>query len=261
MLSVYSVVNANRALWLLAAFACIAGCGPKNDASTEILVFAAASLADVMTEVEEAFERQSDVKVDISYGGSQLLAQQIASGAPADIFVSAGRFPVDFLKERGLLEPGWSSLLTNKLVVTSPTSGGAGVTSLAELAAPEVRRIAIANPKLAPAGRYAQESLTQLGLWDRLQPKLVFASDVRATLAFVEAGNADAAIVYVTDARLARNVTISDVVPQDSYSRIGYPVAVVARSRGKAAALDFVAFLRGDEAGQIFAEHGFEPAQ
>ena len=184
----YSVVNANRALWLLAAFACIAGCGPKNDASTEILVFAAASLADVMTEVEEAFERQSDVKVDISYGGSQLLAQQIASGAPADIFVSAGRFPVDFLKERGLLEPGWSSLLTNKLVVTSPTSGGAGVTSLAELAAPEVRRIAIANPKLAPAGRYAQESLTQLGLWDRLQPKLVFASDVRATLAFVEAG-------------------------------------------------------------------------
>lgn len=250
--------RASRLILTVALFGSLAGCSSGGEHPEALLVFAAASLADAMDEIEEAFETRSGVEVAVSYGASQMLAQQIARGAPADMFISAGESPVEFLSGRGLLEPAVTNLLTNRLVLVVRPEVASDITSMDLLNAPVVERVAIADPELAPAGRYARDSLTRLGLWDGLQRKLVFGPDVRATLAYVESGNADAALVYATDARAGRNIEILDVVPADSYPRIVYPVAVVRREEQGAAAIEFLDYVRSAAARAIFVKHGFE---
>ncbi len=250
----------SRLIWTVALLGSLAGCSSGDEHPEELLVFAAASLANAMDEIEDTFEARSGVKVAVSYGGSQMLAQQIARGAPADMFISAGESPVGFLAGRGLLEPAVADLLTNRLVLVVRPAAASDVTSMDLLNAPVFERIALADPELAPAGRYARESLTRLGLWDGLQKKLVFGPHVRATLAYVESGNADAALVYATDARAGRNIEILDIVPTDSYTRIVYPVAVVRREEQRAATIEFFDFLRSAAARETFVKHGFEAA-
>ena len=238
----------------------LAGCSSRADDS-EILVFAAASLVDALTEIEREFEAQSDTSVAFSFGGSQTLAQQIASGAPADLFIAAGEFPIEFLAERELLEQDTVNLLSNKLVVVI-RSDGVRLDSMEQLVIKEtVERVAIADPNLAPAGRYARESLTRLGLWDAIQDKLVIGVNVRATLAYVESGNVDAALVYQTDAAIAGDVQVLDIVPPESHSAIVYPAAIIKRSERKANAREFLEFLRGQAARSIFIKHGFQPLE
>ncbi len=249
---------AGCALWLVVV---AAGCSSQGQDSRDILVFAAASLADVMNQVVDSFERQHGTTVTVSYDGSQALAQQISRGAPADVFISAGAFPMDFLEERGLVSAESTNILTNKLVVVVESDSLEGWASVEQLASPQVERIAIATPELAPAGRYARESLQSLGLWDGLQSKLVFGSDVRVTLAYLEGGNVDAVLVYETDARVADNVTVLDIVPPDSYSRIVYPAAVVLNGDNLEQAQTFLKFLTGEKADEIFRSHGFAPSE
>ena len=249
------------AVWLILVAGAIAGCSRAPKEPQELLVFAAASLAGALGDIEDAFEGRGSESVSFSYGGSQMLAQQIASGAPADVIISAGRPPVDFLDRKGLLEPERADILANRLVVVIRSQAVLQVDSLQELRAPVIRRIAIAEPTLAPAGRYARESLEHSGLWDALQPKMVFGADVRATLAYVESGNAEAALVYATDARAARNVRVLDIVPEDSYSGVVYPAAVVKGRPLKTAAVTFLGFLRSPAAQEIFRMYGFEPVQ
>jgi molybdate transport system substrate-binding protein len=256
--SFYDRVGGTATRWLVAAalVAALLACSPSED---ELLVFAAASLADALEEIAAEFEREGATRVAISSGGSQMLAQQIAGGAPADLFVSAGEFPVRFLRERRLLEPSSARLLSNEMVVVVPV-GGDEPASMDGLGAKTVRRIAIADPELAPAGRYARESLMSLGLWDGLGPKLVFAADVRAALAYVESGNADAALVYRTDAEASERVRVLHIVPAFSYSPISYPAVIVAASNNKVAADAFLRYLRGEGARETFRRHGFVPS-
>jgi len=237
------------------------GCSVTHNQPEELLIFAAVSLADALDEIEDAFVENGKSGIVFSYGGSQMLAQQIASGAPADIFISAGKFPVDFLLDRELVNLKVSDILTNKLVVAVHTNRSVQLESIEQLSTSRVKRISLANPMLAPAGRYTQESLKTLGLWDKLQPKIVFGADVRATLAHLESGNVGAALVYITDARTGRNVQILDIVPPDSYSRIVYSATIVKRVDEKEGVRPFLEFLQGATAQEIFSNHGFEPAQ
>jgi molybdate transport system substrate-binding protein len=149
-------------------------------------------------------------------------------------------------------------LLTNELVVVTSAGSDLQPASMADLVAPQLERIAIADPELAPAGRYARESLVGLGLWDDLEPRLVFAPDVRAAMAYAESGNVDAALVYRTDGLASDKVRVLDIVPQSSYTPVRYPVAIVAASDNRAAAQRFIDFLRGDSAGKVFRNFGFE---
>ena len=245
---------------LAAVVAIVVACSASPDHPEPLLVFAAASLADAMEEIEEAFEAQDGPRLAVSYGGSQMLAQQIASGAPADIFISAGEAPASFLDERALSEPTRAVLLTNTLVV-AVRDDGPSIASVQGLGSPSVANIAVADPDLAPAGRYARSSLTSLGLWAGLEPKMVFGPDVRATLAYVESGNADAALVYATDAKVGRNIRVLDIVPPDSYEPIVYPALIVRASELKPEAMKLLEFLRGSQADEIFREYGFEPAE
>ena len=239
---------------LLAALL-LGGCSGGGD-RRELLVFAATSLTDAIDEAAEQYERENEVDVRISYAASQALAQQIASGAPASVFVSAGAPPVEFLRERGFVAAE-VDLLTNKLVVV--TNRTLEELSPNALTSPTVERITIAAPDIAPAGAYGREALKSAGLWESLQPKIVTAPDVRAAMAFVEAGNASVGIVYATDAVISKGLDTMDIFPHDSYGPIVYPVVTVASDERNEVAADFVQFLLSPAAGEIFRAHGFEP--
>jgi len=250
-----------RLVWAGALVATLAGCTAAGGEPPELLVFAAASLADALSEIEEELESSGEARVAISYGASQMLAQQIASGAPADLLISAGEFPVSFLQERGLVASAPVRVLTNELVVVVRSNTGLQLTSLEDLATAKVRRIAVADGGLAPAGRYARESLASLGLWDTIEPKLVIGPDVRATLAYVESGSSDAALVYRTDAEASDKVEIMDIVPGDSYSPVIYPAVVLGASSHQSEAHVFLRFLVSSEAREIFRRFGFVPVE
>ena len=249
------------ALTLAAAMAIVltlsAGCARPDGG--EILVFAAASMADALEEIGDRYEEEAGVRVAFSFGGSQALAQQIVSGAPADVFVSAGLQPVDFLTTRGMVDLVEGAVVHNELVV-AVREEASGIGAMSGLFGDDMGRVAIADPALAPAGVYAREALWTLRLWEPLQPRLVFGADVRAALAYLESGNVDAAIVYATDAREAPSVKALNVILQDTYTPIEYPAAVVKGSDSRAAASGFVRFLTSDAARSIFERHGFRTA-
>ena len=240
---------------LMAAFV---ACARGADDSRELLVFVASSMTNAANEVGDVFERETGIKVVFNFGASQSLAQQVAQGAPADVILTAGRFPIDFLSDRKLVATGPLDLLSNTLVVVT-REGHGEIESLIDLTDSGFERVAVANPDLAPAGRYAREALVGSGLWEQLQPKLIVGGNVRAALAYVETGNADAALVYLTDAHIADGVAISDVVPGDNYGPIRYPAAVLTTAPLPEEAQRFLEFLTGEEAQKVFHKHGFLP--
>ena len=229
-----------------------------EDRSDTLLVFAATSLTDAMRDIVDEFESEGSANVLVSFGGSQALARQIASGAPADLYISAGAGPLEFLEAKGVPFSDAVDLLTNRLVVVS-RRGIARPESLESLAGSGFGRVALANPNLAPAGMYAREALLGLGLWDAVEPKLIYGSDVRATLTYVESGNADAALVYATDA-WSTDLAISEVVPAGAYPPIVYPAVIVGDSSNKPLARRFLDFLQSQGASEIFTRHGFMTA-
>lgn len=229
----------------------------SNDADGgEILVFAATSLTDALDEVISDYEAANSVDVLVSYGGSQALAQQIDAGAPADVFISAGQFPVDFLKSRQINLIRRTDLLSNELVLVA-RRGNIDIAGLEDLTSEAIRRVALASPDLAPAGLYAREALVNLGLWDSLQRKLIFGADVRAAMAYVETGNADVAFVYQTDTAISSSLEVIDIVPVASYSRIIYPAVLLPGGGSAGSAQDFFGFLSSDKASSAFDAHGF----
>ena len=233
------------------------GCSRREAESPALLVFAAASLTDALSEAGVAFEEKTGSRVDFSFGGSQMLARQIAAGAPADLLVAAGEFPVDLLKSENLVEAESARLLTNRLVAVIRDERFR-FESVEGLGADTVERVAIADPQLAPAGRYAREALESLGVWNGIQGKLVFGPDVRSALTYVATGNADVAIAYETDARGVDNLIVLDILPSESYRSIVYPAAIVGNSERKREAETFLEYLLSGEAGAIFRSYGFD---
>ena len=250
-----------RLLWpplcALAAAAAIVGCSPGSE-SERLLVFAATSLINAIEEIRPAVQEKEGIELAVSYGGSQMLAQQIVQGAPADLFISAGEGPVGLLAGRDLTDGGARSLASNDLVVVSRMAG-TPLESIEDLASGLVGRIAIADPDLAPAGAYARESLVNLGLWESLTDKLVLSPNVRVALAYVEAGNADAALVYRTDAMASSGLRVLDIVPADTYSTIVYPAVLIRGSGGRERAELFVDHLQTPSVREVFARYGFLP--
>lgn len=249
---------ATQSIWAaLAVAACLAllGCGGERD----LLVFAATSLRDPLTQVSEIYEIESGANVNLSFGASQSLAQQIASGAPADVFISAGRGPVDFLEEKGLASiPGSHSLrlLSNELVVVTRDISGE-IDSLESLASDAIERIALADPALAPAGSYAEEALRSAGVWDGLQGKLLLGKDVRAAMTYVEVGSADAGIVYRTDALSSDSLEAVYSIDPVLHSTIIYPAVSVNGSSSTGDASGYLEFISSEESISVFRRFGF----
>lgn len=185
-----------------------------------------------------------------------MLARQIEEGAPADVFISADEAQMDRLHKQIAPETR-KDLLTNKLVVVIRSDSSARIAELADLTKAPFARIALADPQAVPAGVYAREVLKKAGLWEKIEPKIVPAENVRAALAVVEAGNADAAFVYKTDALSSSKVRVALQIPAELAPKIFYSMAILANSAHRVDAGRFLEFLKSDEAVQVFEKLGF----
>ncbi|MEO8276369.1 MAG: molybdate ABC transporter substrate-binding protein [Thermoanaerobaculia bacterium] len=221
--------------------------------AAEVVIFAAASLTNVLQELAPAYEIQSGDHLVFNFAASSTLERQIEEGAPADIFFSADEARMDSLQRRGdLIVETRRSLLSNNLVIVVAAEGGAKVVAPRDLASKSVKVLALAEPQSVPAGIYAREYLTGLGLWRGVIDKVVPTENVRAALAAVESGNADAAIVYRSDAAVSKKVRVVFEVPTSEGPKISYPVAVLKGSKVGAAARAYVAFLSSEPARDVF---------
>ena len=228
--------------------------------NTKLLVSAAASLKDSLQEIKPLYQKKHQVAINYNFAASGALQQQIENGAPVDVFISAAEKQMKALRSQGLiLEDTLHNLLTNRLVLIVPNSSD--ITDFKQLTSPLVKRIAIGEPRSVPAGQYAQEVFTKLNILAQVKPKLVLGNNVRQVLAFVESGNADAGIVYLTDAKTSKQVKVAATAAEDLHSPIVYPVAVLAGSKNISAAKDYVQFLSSSPAKTVFEKYGFGIAQ
>jgi len=246
--------------WLLAApLAMMVLAAPVR--AQDLTVFAAASLQNAFEEIAKQFQAKTGKAVKFSFASSGALARQIEQGAPAAIFASADEQWMDHLAKANLIVPETrKSLLGNALVLIVPATSTAKVDlkpgfDFARLLGAD-GRWSTGDPASVPVGRYAQEALTSLGVWDFAQTRLVKAENVRVAMAFVERGEVPAGIVYETDAAVSQKVRIAGIFPANSHKPVTYPFAVIAR-HDSPAAREFLAFAGGDEAREVWKKYGF----
>ncbi len=254
----WAVLRATALAAVLAGATSLLGCraAPARPPA-EITVSAAADLMEALPELASAFERETGVHVVTNYGASGQLAQQIAEGAPVDVFMSADIHYMEELGDAGLMLRGTRAIFgTGKLVVWTPPDGPA-LASFQELGAPQFRKVALANPKLAPYGHAAEEALRMAGLWNAVKAKAVYGENVRQALMYARNGTADAALVSNTLV-VGRPGHIF-LVPEELYPRLYGTVGVVRDTRNEPAARTFAAFVTGAEGSAILARHGFGP--
>lgn len=240
----------------LLAFAALPGLAAADD----VTVFAAASLKTALDPIAADFQAATGHQVAISYAGSGALAQQIVSGAPADIFISAAPQWMDEVENAGQIAPGTrADLLGNRLVLVAHDPAAAKVDLGAETDIPAMLddgKLAMALVDSVPAGQYGKAALTRLGLWDAVAPHVAQADNVRAALALVSSGEAPLGIVYATDAAADPNVHVIGTFPADSHDPIVYPAARLKNGTDPADAAFFAA-LKAPGADQVFRGQGF----
>jgi len=226
----------------------------------ELVVFAAASLKTALDAINERFEHDTARKVTVSYAASSALAKQIASGAPADIFISADLDWMDFAESKKLIREGTRfNLLTNKLVLIAPADSRLSIVigkNFPLAAALGDGRLAMADPSAVPAGKYGKASLEALGVWASVASKIAPAENVRAALLYVARGETPLGIVYQTDAAAERRVKIVGTFPDDTHPPIIYPAAITASSSDPDAAA-YLAYLKSPAARSTFESQGF----
>jgi molybdate transport system substrate-binding protein len=226
--------------------------------NASLLVSTAASLKNVMEEIKGNYqESKPGITINYNFGASGGLLQQIQQGVPSDIFISAGKKQVDTLEQSGKLVAGTRSILAkNRLVLIVP-SNKVGITSFLDLAKDNIKKIAIAEPRSVPAGEYAEQVLKKLSIYEKVKAKFVYGNNVHQVLAAVESGNADAGLVYRTDAAISSKVKTVVAADEKYHSQIGYPMAVLKQSKNVAAATDFVKYLGSDRAKDVLKKYGF----
>jgi molybdate transport system substrate-binding protein len=234
---------------------------PLGAHATGLTVFAAASLTDAFKDIGARWQASGHAPIIFSFAASSTLARQIESGAPADVFASADEKWMDALAAAGKIVPASrSDIVGNALVLVEPRAGLHAVelkrgVDLAALLGP-AGRLAVGDPAHVPAGIYAKQALVSLHAWNGVKDRLAPAASVRDALELVARGEAPAGIVYATDVRVVRDLAVAGVFPADSHDPILYPVAVTTHAAG-AEGREFVAFLRGAAARDVFAHYGF----
>lgn len=227
----------------------------------EITVSAAVSLKDVMQDIKKAYEADAkEEKVIFNFGGSGSLQQQVENGAPVDVFISAAPKQIDELIKKEFIEKETKvDLVKNDVVLVIPKNSKLNIYNYNGLTDISIQKIGIGEPKSVPCGQYAMEIFKSLGIADKLTPKLIFGKDVREILRWVETENADAGIVYKTDAIISDKVKIVCVAPKGSHSVVIYPAAIIKDSKVKESAKSFVDYLKGAKAKALFEKYGFTP--
>lgn len=225
----------------------------------DVQLYAAASLSDALTELSNNYQKSHpDIAIKKSFAGSATLAKHIENGAPADIFISADNDWADYLQQRGLLAiESRKKLFSNELVLIAPLASDTKVLldPAFNLNRSFTGRLCTGDTTSVPVGKYAKQSLTSYGWWDRVSPRIVGTEDVRTALAFVERAECSLGIVYKTDAKLTKKVKVIATFPANSHAAIEYPGALTKNAGAEAKA--FWAFLQSDAAKAVFARYGF----
>lgn len=218
----------------------------------------AATLKDAMEEIKLLYGKHNP-KVNLIYNvaASGTLQQQIEQGAPFDIFFSGGSQQMDVLEQKGLLLKGTrKNLLKNRMVLIVPKNS-ITITDIKDLTSDRVKKIAVGEPRSTTIGKSSEEVLTSLSIQERVKPKAIYAKDVRQVVRYVESGNVDAGIVFYPDAKSSHLVKLVQTIPENHYSPIVLPIAVLKGSKNVKAAEDFIEFLSVDQAKTVFKKRGF----
>ena len=230
-------------------------------AKETVTVFAAASLTNALSEIGQNYDKMHSDKVVFSFASSSTLARQIDQGAPAQIYLSANQKWMDYLVKHDAVDSkSRTTLLKNTLVLIASSESHINDIKLNSDWNIEKtlkgNRLAVGDPDHVPAGRYAQEALTNLGLWKQAEPLLARANNVRAALALVERNEAPLGIVYATDAEIASGVKTIAIFPESSHKAIEYPMVMVDHKPSQAT-IDFYHYLQSSAAKTVFIRYGF----
>ena len=225
----------------------------------EILVAAAASLQNSMEELGKLYQSANPgTTVTFTFGSSGTLQEQIEQGAPVDVFMSAALKQMKALEEKGLiLNDTKIELLENKVVLIVPKDSTLDITGFDDIL--KAPTIALGDPESVPVGQYSEEIFTSLNMLDDVKKQANYAKDVTEVLTWVSTGNAEAGVVYATDAMSSKDVTVVAEAPEGSTSKVLYPVAVVKDTKQEEAAKAFVDYLASEEALAVFEKYGFSP--
>jgi len=230
--------------------------GPSS--SNELTVSAAVSLKDAFNELANINEKRTGTKIHFNYGASGALQKQIETGAPVDVFASAGAKQMDDLATKGFIIPSSRGDFARNALVLIVPANGVGISSFIDLANPAVTKVAVGNPKTVPAGQYTEQTLNRLKLLPGIQTKLIRAEDVRQVLDYVLRDEVEAGVVYSSDAMSAGDrVKVITRAPDDSHDPILYPIAIVKESKQQDAARKFIELVVSPEGQSVLARHGF----
>jgi molybdate transport system substrate-binding protein len=250
---------ARSVLVLLFSIAASASLPAAETKQAQILVFAAASLTNVLQDLGVAYEKTAAVQVRMSFDASSNLARQIEAGAPADVFFSADTQWMDYLQSRNLIQAATrQDVVGNQLVLIAPAQSQIELKIAPHFplaAALGKGRLATGDPDSVPVGRYARSALTTLGVWDEVAERIARAENVRAALMYVGHGDAPLGIVYSSDALVDENVRVVDTFPANTHEPIVYPIALTKSA--KDAAAGFVTYLVSPQGREVFVRYGF----
>jgi molybdate transport system substrate-binding protein len=242
------------------ALACVTACKDKRPATStspdELTVAAASDLTPAFEEIGRAFESATKTKVVYVFGSTGMLTRQIENGAPVDLFAAASVSYVDQLEKKGLIIPDTKAVYARgRIALWMPNESTLRLQGIADLARPEVMRVAIANPDHAPYGLAAKQALQSAGIWEQVQPKLVYGDNIRQTLQYAQTGNVEVAIV-------ALSVSIQSngrwtLIPEELHQPIDQGLAVMRTTKNEQAARAFAAFISSPQGKAIMKKYGF----
>lgn len=223
--------------------------------ASEILVSAAADLSRAFKEIGALYEKESGNKVIFNFGSTGMLAQQIEGGAPVDLFASANKSYIDDLEKKGLILPDTKRAYAVGRITLATPRNGLRLNSLQELARPEIKMLAIANPSHAPYGMAAKEAMEKSGVWDKVKDKMVYGENVRQVLQYLETGNVDAAIIALSIS-IGSDVNYT-IIPQELYTPLEQAMAVIKAGKNQKEARVFEDFINGPKGRPVMKKYGF----
>jgi molybdate transport system substrate-binding protein len=243
------------------ALACVTACKQKSPAPTssggELTVAAAADLTPPFEEIGREFESAHKTKVVFVFGSTGMLTRQIEYGAPMDVFAAANVSYIDELEKQDLIIPDSKEVYARgRITLWTTDDSNLRLQGIADLARPEVQRIAIANPDHAPYGLAARQALENAQVWDRVKPKLVYADNIRQTLQFAETGNVDVAIVALSLSVQSKGRW--SLIPEELHQPIDQALAIMKSTKNEPAAREFAAFVKGPQGQAILKKYGFK---
>jgi len=251
-----NVVTFLAAIALLTTLAFGWACRHTNNQSQEITVAAAADLTNAFNELGREFETTNKIKVIFVYGSTGLLTRQIENGAPMDLFAAANVSYIDQLAQEGLIVPDTKKIYARgRITLWTTADSPLKIETVADLARPEVKRIAIANPDHAPYGLAAQQALQRAGILDAVKSKLVYGDNIRQTLQYGETGNVDVAIVALSLSQQSKGRWV--LIPEDQHDPIDQALAVIKTTHNEPAARAFASFISGPKGKEILGKYGF----